>query len=98
MICNRRASKQTTTNLSLKEVLKPTTLKNMRAWEKSLKRLKDTRTGIRPGITAMLNDDRADGTEPRVANCTLSTVNRYASAFNVYCLKVYRTDTYILRI
>ena len=79
MICNRRASKQTTTNLSLKEVLKPTTLKNMRAWEKAPKRLKDTRTGSRPGITAPLNGDRAHDIQPIVTNCPLSTVNRYAA-------------------
>ena len=43
-ICNKRASGQTTTNLCLKEVWKPKTLKNMRAWEKAPKRLNDTRT------------------------------------------------------
>ena len=59
--------------------MKSKTLKNMRVWEKALKRLKDTRTGSRPGIAATLNGDRAHGIEPIVANCRLSTVNRYSA-------------------
>lgn len=62
-----------------KEVLRAKTLKNMRAWEKALKRLKDTRTGNRLATTTTFNDDRTHGIEPIVANFPLSTINRYAA-------------------
>ena len=51
----------------------------MRAWEKAAKRLTETRTVNRRDITATMNDDRAHGIEPIVANCPSSTVNRYAA-------------------